>query len=172
MLRDHTSQQEENVRANETRPIYLICWQHSGLLELLSCSGNVVFDSMAFNPTGTKIRSIADSQSAIITMPATAQRITEVQNSTWRDGECKIYCLPAKPASSSGYTRAESILQLNGTIISSSFSGELITVNAVQNSFDGKLSPRNRLDEFGSHMPAAGTVLTWEGSQVVLVARK
>jgi hypothetical protein len=169
MPRTLTSDQLSNVQQEATRPVYLVDWEHSGTQELIACtSGAVVYDGMTFNAGDLKVVSIDGGKSAQLSMPASPTRGMEVQNGTWRMGYCKIYLVPALPGDTLTFVEADGLLVLDGEIRSSALSGNSIGVS-VQSTSDGViLSPRHTFDAVSNHLPAAGTIISWEGDQLVL----
>ena len=167
MARELTSTQQANVEAGATRPIYLVEWKHSGTTEYLSCSGDVSYGDgspiQTYTAGGITIAGLEDSKTATLILPATAARVTEIQNNTWRRGHCKITAILAAPGDSPVYAAADGLLVLDGLIESSSFSGESITVIAKSKYYTGALLPRFTYDDVVTSAPAVGTVSTWEG---------
>jgi len=168
--RSLTTDQQDNAELASTRPVHIVAWEHSGVEELLSCTGDITLSGQVYTAGGLKIGSILDGKSATITLPATSTRITEIQNNTWRGGTCKIYAIPSVPGDSGIYT--ESILQIDGVIQASNLQGETIRVSIIHTNLDGNYSPRDLLDDVSSHAPAAGTNILWEGDRLVLEARR
>ncbi len=154
-----------------TRPVMLVRLDHSGTQELLSCSGNIEFDGELYTAGGVSIDSVSDGSAASLSLPATPERVAEVQNGTWRHAVCKIYAVPAVPGDSGSYVTADAILMLDGVIMASSFSGGKVSVSAIQRSLDGSNTPRNTISEVASHIPPPGSILTWTTS-ITLVARR
>ena len=167
-----TAGQLSNLAETATRPINIMSIEHSGSAELLSCSGDVIYDGESYAGGGVEIRRINNTISASLTMPATATRITESQNGTWRGGACKIYAIPALPSDGNSFTAAEGVLILDGVILTSSFSSDRITLSIVHVNLDGNYTPRNTIDEACYHVPSPGTILSWEGENLVLVSRR
>lgn len=151
-----TSQHVVNISQQATRPVYLVRLAHSGTEELLSASGRVEYDGEIYLP-GITVAGIEDGESATLTLPATATRVTETQNGTWRHGVCDIYAIPASPSDEASYTDA--VLMLDGVIAASSFSGDRVTIRAVQRTRDSSYTPRNLISEFCSNLPAPGLSL-------------
>ena len=157
--------------ATSTRPINLIRWEHSGILELLSCSGPIVFNSEAYTEGGARIQSIQDGRSATLSTPATTARIAEVVSGNWRNGICQIYAIPGLPGDGLTYTLSEAVLQLDGMIVSSRFSGDDITLSILHKYSKG-YTPPNLISEVCHHIPPAGTIISYNGDQMVLEARR
>lgn len=170
-VRTHTQEQENRLLAKETKPIRLVVWEHSGIEELISCSGDVEYDSQNYTSASVDITRLSDGRTATLTMPATSTRITETRTKAWRRGVCKIYAIIAEPNDSNIYTTSDAILELDGYIRQSRYAGGKITVSASQISLDGNFTPRNRAEEFANHIPAPNTLLEWEGDKIVLVPR-
>lgn len=167
-----TAGQLSNVGGANTRPINIVSIEHSGSIELLSCSGELSYDGDTYAGGGINIRRIENNRSATLTLPATATRITESQNGTWRGGTCKIYAIPALPTDSNIFVLADGLLILDGVISTSSFATDRITVTVVHSNLDGNYTPRNLIDEACNHVPSPGSILTWEGENIVLVSRR
>ena len=171
MTRSATDDQVENLTSGATRPIIIVCWEHSGAQELISCTGRVEYDGEIYQPGILQIVSIQENRSAVFSMPATKQRLSEVNNSTWRRGVCKIWQIPANSSDTAGYSVTDSIMLLDGVIDSSRMSqNNQITVSAVHKNLDGNNTPRNTLNEIASNLPSAGSVLVWEDDTIVLEA--
>lgn len=163
MARDLSSAKQANIEAGATRPIYLVEWQHSGLTEYLSCSGDITYDGQAYTAGGLTISSMEDGKTATILLPATSTRIAEIQNNTWRLGICKITAILAAPGDSPTYAAADGDLMLDGVIEQTTFSGELISVIAKCKYYRGALVPRFTFDDVVSVVPAVGSTSEWEG---------
>ncbi len=168
-----TTTQFNNARAVSTRPVKLIRWEHSGALELLSGSGDISLDGELYEPGGFFTVSTEDGRTGSLTMPATPARVAECYSGNWRNGKiCQIYSVPGLPSDDGLYTLAEAILELDGIIDSSSASGGILTVSAVHWSLRGNITPRTSCNEFSQLIPAANTLVEWEGQSYVLVARR
>lgn len=166
-----SQQQEERLLQKATKPIFIVQHQHSGITEYVSCSGDVVYDGQLYQSGGVNMSSVQDSRTATFTLPATPERINQVQHGTWRDGDCVIYHIPGLPEDDSAYLADEAILVIDGKIRSSAYSGNKITVTVAHNNNLNKLSPRYTWDELSVHVPAPGIEINWEGDRVVLTAR-
>jgi hypothetical protein len=167
-----TAGQLSNVGEVATRPINIMSIEHSGSEELLSCSGDLSYDGDTYTGGGVNIQRIENTRSATLTMPATATRITESQNGTWRGGTCKIYSIPALPTDSNIFAAADGVMVLDGVILTSSFVQDKIKLTIVHINLDGNYTPRNLIDEACNHVPSPGTILSWEGENIVLVSRR
>jgi hypothetical protein len=167
-----TDTQRDNAQGTSTRPIIIVQIEHSGALELLSASGPVVFDSDLYSAGGLNMGGIQDGENASLSLPSTATRIAEVQNGTWRGGICKIYAIPASPDDTGEYATTDAVLLIDGLILSSAFTGSAVTVNVIQQSMTGKLTPRHTLSEVCSHIPPPGDVLTWQNSSITFESRR
>ena len=167
-----TAGQLSNVEEVATRTINIVEIEHSGSIERLSCSGALSYDGADYTFGGVNIRRIENNRSATLTLPATATRITESQNGTWRNGTCKIYAIPALPTDSNIFAAADGVLVLDGFISTSSFANDRVTVTVVHVNLDGNYTPRNLIDEACNHVPSPGSILTWEGENIVLVSRR
>lgn len=168
----HTEAQKNNLEETSTRPITILQLEHSGAIEYLSCSGVVQMDSILYSAGTASVRNIEAGRSAVITVPATATRVAETINNTWRGGICKIYAIPALPDDDAEFVLADAIFQLDGLILNSKWQGSSVTITAIQKNLDGNFTPRNRIDEYTNHVPAPGTILAWEGDTLVLVSRE
>lgn len=166
-----TEQQESNLQQTATRPVYIIRHAHSGVDEYASCSGEIVYDGQLYDAGGANVTSMQDSRQATFTLPATPDRIAQVKNGTWRDGDCVIYHIPGLPSDDGTYDTSEAILVLSGKIRTSGFTNGRITVNATHTNNLNKISPRHTWDEVCPHVPAAGTEIAWEGDRLILTTR-
>ena len=171
MPRDLTEAQLANLELASTRPVYCVWLEHSGSAELLSSSGPVVYNTLPFVGGGVNVKKIVDSRNATLTLSASATRIAEVQNGTWRNGRCIIYAIPADPGEDSIYTAEEGVTLLDGVIDDSKYSDDVITIQAIHSNLDGNLTPRNTYDEVANHIPAPGTVIAWDNETLVLESR-
>ena len=163
MARFLTSTKQANVEAGATRPAYLVEWQHGSSTEYLSCSGDITYDGQLYTEGGLTITSLEDGKTATIVLPATAARVTEIQDSTWRLGVCKITAILASPGDSPTYAASDGDLMLDGVIEQSSFSGETISVTAKCKYYRGALVPRFTFDDVITSVPPVGSTSTWEG---------
>jgi hypothetical protein len=168
MPRSVTPGLQTNLSAEATRPIYLVAWEHSGSEELLSCAGEVIFDSQTFTAGGLRVTQISDSRSATLSLPATSTRVTETQNGTWRGGACKIWQIPASPSDGDTFDAEDGILLIDGEIRSSAFAGEDISVSVSHRTLSQKLTPRHTVDAVTAFCPAPGTIISWEGEKLIL----
>lgn len=166
-----TDAQQIKLEATTTRPVNIIRWEHSGTIELISCSGNIIFNGENYTGGGANIASIKDGRNATLSTPATKARIAELLAGNWRNGICQIYAIPSVPADGTSYALGEGLLQLDGMIATSRLSGGEITVTALHRYSQGN-TPRNTIGEVASHIPPPGTILTWAGDQIVLEARR
>lgn len=163
---------QNNLEADSTRPINLVRWEHAGFLELLSCSGeDITLNGEIYVSGGVNISSIKDGRTATLTEPSNPTRTAQVQNDTWRNGICQIYAIPAVPGNGTTYTSAEAVMQLDGLIDTSKDARGKITV-AVVHRFSTGFTPRNTIDEIADYLPAPGTILIWEDTELVLEARR
>jgi len=162
-----------NAAAPSTRPVRLVRWEHSGALELLSCSGDITYNGEIFTAGGVNVLSVEDGRRATLSLPATPERVQEVINGNWRNGKiCQIYAVPGLPADDGVYELEEGLLELDGIIDSSQYSGGTITINAVHKYLKGNLTPRTTFNAFSVHILPAGTVIEWEGQSYTLVSRR
>ena len=158
-----------NVQGPSTRPVYLVDWEHSGVQELIACtSGDVIYDSMTFVAGDLRLNGIPNGRSARLSMPASAARAAETISGSWRQGLCKIYLIPALPDDEMNFAAADGILVLDGQIRTSSIETDNISVTVEHIAAGSRLSPRHTFDAVCNHLPAAGTVISWEGDTVVL----
>jgi hypothetical protein len=173
MARNLTAVQYNNLVATATRPINLVRWEHSGMLELLSCSGDITFGGEMYSAGGVEVDSIEDGRTATLSLPATPARVAEVINGNWRNGKiCKIFAVPGLPEDDGDYALSQGILVLDGVIDSSQYANGMITVNAIHRYLRGNLTPRTSFNELSTHIPPSGTMLTWEGESYMLVSRR
>ena len=163
---------EASLVATATRPAFFMAINHGGSEELISCTDDLVYAGDLYVAGGAKIVSITDSKSATFTLPITPERIAEVSAGDWRGGACRIYTAPSLPGDDLSYTADDVIEVLNGEIQLSSFSGNQITVTATHYNNANKLTPRYTWDELCDHIPAPGTILSWEGDDLVLSAQE
>lgn len=169
MPRTLTTTQQANTTADKVKPVYLVDWAHSGMQELIALTqGEVVYDGMTFSPGDVRLTQIDNGRTATLSMPASAARISQVQDGTWRGSNCKIYYVPAVPGDALSFVEADAIIVMDGEIRTSQKSGGDIVVNVQHINLGVKLAPRHTFDAIGNHIPAPGTVITWEGDQVVL----
>lgn len=173
MLREHTEQQADNLAPSSARPIVLIEWEHSGTPELLCATGIITYDSRLFGLAPITVNKVVNGVSALLTLTATNERIAESINNTWREGLCRIYNIPAQPADNRGYAAEEAIVQIDGEIDSSQWDGaDKIKIDVRQTTISSNRTPRDRLDNFGNHMPAPGTAFRWEDDEIILVKER
>lgn len=172
MPRSLTEAQFDNLDLSATRPIYCVWLEHSGSAELLSSSGPIVYNTLPFQGGGVTVKKILDSHSATLVLHASAARIAEVQNGTWRNGRCTIYAISGAPSDTNLYTVEAGIVLLDGVIDDSQFADDRITIRAIHTNLNGNYTPRNFYDEVCNHIPAPGTVITWDGEVQVLESRR
>lgn len=173
MPRVLSDSQEANVSAEVTRPIFICELAHSGTPELLSSSGEVVYDGRIFAAGGCRVASIADAASATIELPWSPDRLREIQTGAWREGMCKIWAIPGAPEDGAQvYDAADGILMLDGQIRASGFSGNRVTVSVAHVSSLSRISPRHTFESICNFIPAAGTTISWEGDTVTLESRR
>lgn len=169
MLRNLSARQQANALADASAEIYLVRWEHSGTLELLSANDRIVFDNEVYLPGVINEPSIEDESSATITLPGDAARIADSINSTWRNGICQIYHLTAETGHLGSFDAEMGFLQLDGVIVNSTVAGNgLVTVEVLHKSLTQRLTPRHTAGEFLGNLPAVGTTFTHEGASVVL----
>lgn len=171
MPRDLTEAQLTNLALTSSRPVYCVWIEHSGMIELLSSSGDIVANTLPFSAGGVNIKRIQDSHSATLELPATPERIAEVINGTWRYKPCYIYAIPGAPGDDGVYTVDEVVTLLSGVIDDSKFSENVVTVTVINSNLDGNYTPRNVYDEVCNHIPAPGTVIVWDDETLVLESR-
>lgn len=171
MPRASTPQQLAAANAAATKPVYLLAWEHSGIEELIACTvGDVVYNGQTYAAGDVRISRIDDGRSARLSMPASAARVTESLNGTWRSGRCRIYNIPATPTDDLTFLEAEAILVLDGQIRTSGMSGDTVNVYCEHIDAGTRISPRHTFDAICNHLPPAGSVITWEGDTIVLEA--
>lgn len=171
MPRPHTPTQLSKASATATRPIYLIRWKFGASVEYLSCSGDITYDGNSYVP-GINIRSMKIGVSASLSIPATAARVTDIQNSAYRGGLCEVWHIPAAPGDTLTFTTADSMLLLDGVLDTAKMSGESINVGAINKYLTGEMSPVFTFDQICNHIPPAGEVLDWEGEKLVSKRRR
>jgi len=173
-LRSLTSTQLSNLAAEQTRPIFLVEWAHSGTTEYLSCSGTVTYGGQTYYGAGgaspdiygVNITRLEGSKAAQLQMPATSTRITQVQNGSWRAQSCIIRAIPGLPGDSGTYSASpdEGILILDGIIETSALNGEVVTVTAKSKYYQGEIFPSFQLSDVASHIPAVGNAFEYNGN--------
>lgn len=169
MPRELTSGQSANVLGTATKPVYLVDWEHSGVQELIACTaGDVVYNGMTYNAGDVSVLSIQNGRSARLSVPASAARVTQTQNGSWRGGRCKIYMIPALPSDELTFLEAEAFLVLDGEIRTSGFSGGRVNIMCENVRAGSRMAPIHTFNAICNHLPAAGTVITWEGDTIVL----
>lgn len=174
MGRTLTTTQETNVRANSTRPIYLVQLAHSGVVEYLSASGAITFDGILYAGGGVEVNSINGEVSVDLSLHASIERIHESFNGTWRNEKlCRVYGIPASVTDENIFDLDAGIELLDGFIDSSSYRvGDKVRVRGVQKTIDRSFTPRLNCSELSLHLPPEGTVFSWEGDQYTLVRAK
>lgn len=171
MSRTVTETQVANIEARSTKPIYVVAWEHSGVEELLSASGDIILDGKNYTGGGIDVVRIIEGISASFSVYPTTVRVTEIQNNTWRGGACTLYYIPAAISDSNVFALTDAIVVLQGFIDASQYSGGSITVTAIHTHFDGNYTPRHLVSSVSNHIPAAGTAIVWEGGRFILEAR-
>jgi len=172
MSRTLTTSQNTAVDSGSTRPIFVTQINHSGTIEYLSSSGELIFDGLPYVP-GIRISSIQDASAATIEFPWSPARVAEIQSGAWRGGVCRVWAVPALPDEESPvYDLADGILMLDGQIRASSFSGDRVSVSAAHVSAISKLSPRHTFESVCSFIPASGSKIIWEGEVLTLESRR
>jgi len=168
-----TAEQWTNTREVSTRPIRLIEWQHAGYTETLSESGNVEYDGALYTAGGIFSVTVDDGRSAVITLPATNERIAETIGGRWRGGKiCKIIAIPGMPDDELIYTAEQGIVVLDGIIDGSEYSGGLLSVRVIHKYVSGKQTPRQTFNAFSAILPPAGSLVIWEGETFMLGSRR
>ena len=172
MPADLTPSQESLVNQSATRPIYIVNLNHSGIEEMLSASGAVIFEGMNYTAGGVKVRGITGSRDAAVVLPWSAERVNEVQNGLYRGGTCKIWAIPAAPDDSVlTFTEDDAVLIMDGEIRASRFSGNEITLTVIHINNGNIFTPRNTIAEVTAFAVAPGTPIVWEGQTVQLESR-
>lgn len=159
MSRDLPLLQLQNAEKQVTEPLLLVLWAHSGAEETLSCSAEAVLDGRNYLATGIEVSGLVIGDSATVTIPATRDRITEVNTGTYRNQVCKIYSVAANTAQEDNFDMHEAVIALDGIIVASEFTGSEIKASILHKSVVGNLTPRNNISEVANHIPPAGTVL-------------
>lgn len=172
MSRELTPTQIANTKATATRPVIIARLAHSGMVELLSASGSIVFNGELYQEGGFSLGSIKNGDSASIALQATPARTEQVYSGAWRYGVCQIYMIPGVPEDSGEYAASAGVLLLDGVITQSSYSGGRIVVSAKQVSLSGNYTPRNLIGEVCNFIDPPGTVLGWQGDIIVLESRR
>lgn len=173
MPRTLSPTQFANARATSTRPVRLIRWEHSGALELLSGSGDIIFDGELFTAGGFSTVTVEDGRSATITLPATQARVQEMLSGNWRNGKlCQVYCVPGVPTDAGEYTLEEGLLELDGVIDASQYANGVLTVSAIHRYRRGNLTPRVTFNDFSTRIPPPGTAFIWQSESYILKSRR
>ncbi len=174
-MRALSETQASNSKAVQTKPIVLVRHEHSGIEELAGASGgSVVFngETYATGPSGVKVLSIVDSRLATLWLSPTNARLSEVVNGTWRNGSCTIYLIPALPGELGPFVLGDQIQPIEGKIISSKYSSSGVVFQVQHSTLTSVYTPPNKCDEVANHIPAPGTVLTWDGEKTKLERKK
>jgi hypothetical protein len=173
MPADLTPAQLAAASADITRPIYLVCLEHAGVEELLSSSGDVVFDGQNYLAGGIAVSGISNTRSATLTLPWSATRVTEIQNGSYRGGKCKIWYIPGVPSDTDLIFDAEDgVLVMDGEIRSSRFSGDSVSIAVTHINNGNVFTPRNTLKQVTNFALPPGTLITWEGETRQLESRR
>lgn len=172
MSRTLTASQIANTKEIATRPVLIVRLAHSGSTELLSASGDIVFNGELYQEGGFTLDGIRNGDSASLTLQATPARVAEVTSGAWRHGVCQIYLIPGVPEDSGEYAAAAGVQMLDGIITQSSYNAGRIAVSAKQISLSGNYTPRNLIGEVCSFIDPPGTVLGWQGDNIVLESRR
>lgn len=177
MSRQLTDAQAARVADTESpihasRPAMCMAWDWTGEETLIGLTGQVIFDSVpygeAFTTLGSVVlRSLPNDRGASLDLVATQENIAHLYNGSWRDGAVKIWALPGDIGQTE-FTADEGILLLDGKIASANFSGGKIVVRCVHVDLDGNFSPRNIVEEIATDLSPPGSILSWEGSDLVL----
>ncbi len=153
-----------------TKPLVLIQWAHSGLLELLSCGDDAALNGEKYTEGLIKLESMEANKRAVLSVPATATRLAEMQTRSWRNGACKIYSVFSAP-DVSDYITKDVLLSIDGVIVKSS-SSDLKTVKVIveHRGLSSLMTPRNIIDEVTKNTNPAGATLTWQGTKIIFKA--
>lgn len=172
-MSDLTPTQIQNASQSATRPIYIVALEHAGVEELLSSSGDVVYDGQNFLAGGVTVSGISNTRAASLTLPWSATRITEIQNGSYRGGSCKIWYIPGVPSDMDLIFDAEDgILVMDGEIRTSRFSGDSINLAVTHRNSGNIFTPRNTLKQVTNFSLPPGTLITWEGETRQLESRQ
>lgn len=173
MPADLTPEQLSASSAEITRPIYIVALEHAGVEELLSSSGDVVYDGQNYLAGGVTVSGISNTRAATLTLPWSTTRMTEIQNGSYRGGSCKIWYIPGVPSDADLIFDAEDgILIMDGEIRSSRFSGDTVTLSVTHINNGNVFTPRNTLKQVTSFSLPPGTLITWEGETRQLESRQ
>lgn len=159
MSREIQFTQLQRGKAQVTEPFILIMWAHSGRDERLSCSEAVTFDGGNYLATGISVSNLVVGESAVVSVPATRQRVLEVQNGTYRNKVCKIYAIAGDLSGTPVFAAYEAVLALDGVIISSEFTGSVVRAQVLHRNLLPRMAPRDNISQWANHVPPAGTVL-------------
>jgi len=168
--RELTASQFALLTASATAPIYLVAWEHSGIRETLSMSGDIIFADELYTGGDVTVTNIKNGIAGTLNVFASTERIAQVVSGTWRGSkECKIYNVPASLTDGAFmYATEDAILELDGIINSSGYSGNRITVQIVHKYFNRQMTPRNTYNEITEHAPPPGTMITVGTDKYVL----
>lgn len=159
MSRDVGLQQLQNARGVITDPLVLIFWLHSGSEERFSCSDPVALDGKNYEAVGAAVSNLVIGESAVITVPATPSRVSEVNLRTYSHQSCKLYIIPANPQEQDNFTLNQAVLALDGIISFSSFGKGTVQASVVHKNMTESKSPRINISQLANHIPPAGTVI-------------
>ena len=172
MQRNLTAEQFANVRAQATKPVYLVQIEHAGYMECFANIEDAAFDGYSYVVDGMGVSDIQDQVSATITLFATPERINHSISGAWRNGKkCRIYVIPDSPGSEPSYIVSAAFMVFDGTIDSSRWRGSSISVTAIPKNTSELYTPRNNFSEISSILPAAESTFEWEGATYILTAR-
>lgn len=165
--------QFNNVSANSTRPIYLVQLQYAATIEYLSTSGPIKFDGVDYVAGGVDVENIASGQRVSLSLFASASRVAETVSGTWRGAKlCKVFAIPAAPASEPIYTLDQGIPAIDGYIDTARVSGNKISVVAIHKHYANAYTPRLNCSELSIYTPPAGSVFTWQGGSYTLASKR
>lgn len=170
-----TTAQFNALRGVATRPITLLRIEFSGAIECISLSGDgIEFDGEKFNTAGVELVSIDNSNSAVLSMPVTAERMAQTESGSWRGGRvCEIYEIPALPEDDEFvYDAVDGVLKIDGVIDNAQYANGKITVNILHKYLVGKFTPRYRVNDFTTTIPVAGSFLKVGSDKYQLKSRR
>lgn len=171
--RELTSKQFRNVTADQTRPVNIIKWEHSGVIELLSCSGPITFEGEYYLPGGANLKNIKSGREATIEVFASQTRINECMSGAWKGRKaCQIFNIPAVPTDGSAFEAVDGFLQLDGVIENSKLGKDIVTVQILHKGITQFKTPRLSYSELSTLIPPPKTILKYGGSEYVLKAKK
>lgn len=202
MGRALTDQQESILTAQKTRPVFIVEIDHGDGIEYLSAGSDVQFGENAYAAGGIAIKSVQDSEGAVLELVATPNRVSQIEQGAYRGGVCRIWSIPSislgygtiylvsesgtdrivsesddlivgeTAAEDMSFRASDGILMLEGLCISSRLAGNRVVVIAEHVNSYAKMTPRYTVDAVTTYAPAPGTVIEWEGELYTLESRR